>query len=61
MVHADLDAVLAGNLAGVRNLTMDERQATELTSLVEAGKITRNEASVFKIVHDRLEENGLMR
>ena len=59
-VHAVLEAYLAANLAGENGITMDERQAAALSDLVDAGTITREEAAEFKIIHDQLEENGLM-
>jgi len=59
-VHAVLEAYLAANLAVESGITMDERQAAALSDLVDAGMITREEAAEFKIIHDQLEENGLM-
>ena len=59
-VHAVLEAYLAANLPGESGITMDERQAAALSDLVDAGTITREEAAEFSIIHDQLEESGLM-
>jgi hypothetical protein len=39
---------------------MDERQSAALAALVENGVISPEEAAEFQIVHDRLEQSGLM-
>ncbi len=39
---------------------MDERQAAALVALVESGTLTRQDASDFQEIHDRLVESGLM-
>ena len=59
-VHAVLEAYLAANLAVESGITMDERQAAALSALVDVGTITREEAAEFRIIHDQLEESGLM-
>lgn len=59
-VHTALESFLKTNPVGESGLPMDERQDAALSALLEAGTITQNEASKFKLIHDRLEESGLM-
>ena len=59
-VHTPLESYLAANRPGMGSLSMDERQAAALSAMVDAGTITQQQAAAFIIIHDRLEENGVM-
>ena len=59
-VHDAMDAYVVANPSAGATGSPGERQVVMLAALVDTGVVSQAEADTFNLVHDRLEESGLM-